>query len=507
MVMISDPAAIKALYTERSHGLPPGREVFLEPVLGSRSLLLLEGADHLAHRKLMLPAFHGERMRSYEPIVEEIVDAEIDSWPLGEEFAIHPRMQAITLEVILRVVFGVAEGPRLEQLRRVLTEVLEETASPVHPADRPGDAALRRPRAVGPVRGTAEGGRRAALRRDRRAPRRGSLEERDDILSVLMPARFEDGDGMTDVDLRDQLMTLLLAGHETTATALAWTFDLLLRHPEPLQRLRDSLEAGEDDYLRATITESLRLRPVVPLAGRRLNAELSVDGLTLPAGTDVTPAIWLAHTRADVYPEPFAFRPERFLDEAPDTYAWIPFGGGVRRCIGAAFAEFEMRIVLREVLTRCELHKARPGAGEDRPPQHHPLAQGRHPGRPHRPPPGARARPGRRLALALRRGLGRRVFPRPAGDRARAGDHLAVVEDEDRHLVGAAQLPHLGPLLVAAAPGPGHQPVAADRLQLVLVPGGVERLARLRARMRERRPSVLLPAGVEDHRRTLPLSG
>jgi cytochrome P450 len=190
--------------------------------------------------------------------------------------------------------------------------------------------------------------------------RREDLEDRDDILSALILARFEDGEGMTDTDLRDQLMTLLLAGHETTATALAWTFDLLLRHPVAMQRLRDSLEEGEDGYLRATITESLRLRPVVPLAGRRLAKELVADGLTLPAGTDVTPAIWLAHTREDSYPEPFAFRPERFLEEGPETYAWIPFGGSVRRCIGGAFAEFEMRIVLREVLTRCELRKSDP---------------------------------------------------------------------------------------------------------------------------------------------------
>ena len=360
MVMISDPAAIKALYTERAHGLPPGREVFLEPVLGSRSLLLLEGADHLAHRKLMLPAFHGERMRSYEPLVEEIVDASIDSWPLGEEFRIHPRMQAITLDVILRVVFGVDEGPRLENLRRLLTEVLEETASPVTQL-----VALATRRFTGRGPWTRFEGQLKAVDEllyaeisERRAEE--SFEERDDILSILMAARFEDGDGLTDVDLRDQLLTLLLAGHETTATALAWTFDLLLRHAGPMQRLRDSLEAGEDEYLRATISEALRLRPVVPLAGRRLGAELSVEGLTLPAGTDVTPAIWLTHTRADVYPEPFAFRPERFLEDAPDTYAWIPFGGGVRRCIGAAFSEFEMRIVLREVLTRCELHKADP---------------------------------------------------------------------------------------------------------------------------------------------------
>jgi cytochrome P450 family 135 len=359
MVMISDPAAIKALYTEREHGLPPGRDIILKPILGARSLLLLEGADHLAHRKLMLPAFHGERMRSYEPIMEEIVDAEIDSWPLDDEFAIHPRMQAITLEVILRVVFGVAEGPRLERLRPLLTNVLEETASPF--AQLIGLATRRfggRPWAKFEGRLKEVDELLYAEIAERRVT--GGLEERDDILSVLMQARFEDGEEMSDTDLRDQLMTLLLAGHETTATALAWTFDLLLRHPREMGRLRDSLEAGEDDYLRATISESLRLRPVIPLAGRRLARELVADGLTLPAGTDVTPAIWLTHTRADVYPEPFAFRPERFLEEGPETYAWIPFGGGIRRCLGAAFAEFEMRIALREVLTRCELHKADP---------------------------------------------------------------------------------------------------------------------------------------------------
>jgi cytochrome P450 family 135 len=360
MVMISDPAAIKALYTERSHGLPPGRNVVLEPILGSRSLLLLEGADHLARRKLMLPPFHGERMRSYEPILDEIVDAEIDSWPLGEEFAIHPRMQSITLELILRVVFGVAEGPRLERLRGMLSRVLAETASPW--AQLIG-LASRRFGGRGPW-AKFEGQLKEvdellyAEIAERRAE--GGLEQRDDILSALMLAHFEDGEAISDTELRDQLLTLLLAGHETTATALAWSFDLLLRHPRELARLRDSLAAGEDDYLRATITETLRLRPVVPLAGRRLATDLVAGDLELPAGTDVTPAIWLTHTRADVYPEPFAFRPERFLEEGPDTYSWIPYGGSVRRCLGASFAEFEMRIVLREVLSRCELRKADP---------------------------------------------------------------------------------------------------------------------------------------------------
>ncbi|HZK16597.1 MAG TPA: cytochrome P450, partial [Solirubrobacterales bacterium] len=231
MVMISDPAAIKALYTERAHGLPPGREVVLTPVVGPHSVLVIEGADHLAHRRLMLPAFHGERMLSYEPIVNEIVDAEIDSWPLGVEFGIHRHMQAMTLEVILRVVFGVAEGPRLERLRVLLTKVLEETASPFTQLI---GLAARRFGGRGPW-ARFEGQLKAvddllyAEIAERRAE--GDFEQRDDILSQLMQARFEDGEPMSDTDLRDQLMTLLLAGHETTATALAWTFDLLLRHP------------------------------------------------------------------------------------------------------------------------------------------------------------------------------------------------------------------------------------------------------------------------------------
>ena len=360
MVMISDPAAIRALYTEPANGLPPGRNIVLEPILGPRSVLLLEGAEHLARRRLMLPPFHGERMRAYEETVLAAVDREIDSWPLGEPFPIHARMQAITLEVILRAVFGVHEGPRLDRLRGMLATVLQETASP-------------RAQLVGlATRRFSERGPYARFERQLRAAdelmfaeiaehrARPDLAARDDILAMLMSAEFEDGGTMDDQELRDQLMTLLLAGHETTATGLAWTFDLLLRHPEVLDRLRETLAAGEEEYLRATISESLRLRPVVPLAGRRLAGPLVAGGLELPAGTDVTPAIWLTHTREDLYPDPFAFRPERFLDGKPDSYAWIPFGGGVRRCLGATFAEFEMRIVLREVLGRCELRKASP---------------------------------------------------------------------------------------------------------------------------------------------------
>ncbi len=360
MVMISDPEAIRVLYSERSHGLPPGRSIAIEPIMGPRSILLLEGAEHLARRKLMLPPFHGERMRSYEPLVAELVEAEIDRWPIGEAFPIHPRMQAITLEVILRVVFGVSDPQRLSKLRSLLGEVLADVAAP---AAQLSTLVTRRVPDHGPW------ARFQALLREIDEPlyaeiaeRRADpgLEEREDILSALIAARFEDGTGMDDSELRDQLMTLLLAGHETTATALAWSFDMLLRHPAQLARLREEVADGGEEYLRATITEALRLRPVVPLAGRRLGADLRADGVDLPAGTDVTPAIWLTHTRPDVYPDPLAFRPERFLENPPDTYSWIPFGGGVRRCLGAAFAEFEMRIVLRAVLGRCELRAASP---------------------------------------------------------------------------------------------------------------------------------------------------
>jgi cytochrome P450 len=362
MVMLSNPETIRALYTAHEHGLPPGRRVSLLPVMGPNSVLLLEGREHLARRKLMLPPFHGQRMRSYESIIREATEREIGCWPDQRPFALHPHMQTITLEVILRAVFGVTDQARGELLRVRLPKLLHETSS----------VALQfRFLLAGRV---GRGDPMARLREitasidellfaeiaDRRSDR--GLQEREDILSLLVAARFEDGSAMSDQELRDQLVTLLLAGHETTATGLAWAFDLLLRHPTVLARLTAEVDAGEDAYLRAVVCESLRLRPVVPLAGRRLASELHVGGLTLPAGTDVTPAIWLTHTRADLYPEPFAFRPERFLEGPPSGYGWIPFGGGVRRCLGASFAELEMRVVLETILRSCVFESAGSGA-------------------------------------------------------------------------------------------------------------------------------------------------
>jgi cytochrome P450 family 135 len=374
-VMLSDPEAIRALYSERSHGLPPGRTVALLPVMGASSVLLLEGSEHMQRRKAMLPPFHGERMRSYESIVREAAEREIESWPRGEVFALHPRMQAITMEVILRAVFGVSDAERGRSLRELLPQLLGQSASTglqlrVLLSNRFG-------------RGDPLEDLRALTRQiddlllSEIAGRRldADLAEREDILSLLMSVRMDDGSAMSDRELRDQLVTLLLAGHETTATALAWTFDLLLRHPATLARLTAEVQEGGEDadqagdgagqageYMRAVIAESLRLRPVVPLAGRRLAVDLDAGDLHLPAGTDVTPVMWLTHTRADLYPEPYAFRPERFLENPPSTYGWIPYGGGVRRCLGASFAEFEMRVVLETILRRCVLEGAAPRA-------------------------------------------------------------------------------------------------------------------------------------------------
>jgi cytochrome P450 family 135 len=359
MVMLSDPAAVRALYSERSHGLPPGRTITLRPVLGDRSVLLLEGREHLERRKVMLPPFHGERMRAYEPIVREVTERELARWPSDAPFPLHPSMQAITLEVILRAVFGVEDPGRRDALRGMLKGLLDRTSSARLQFAVLAARRLGLPDPLKAVEARQRKLNELLLREIREHRADPDIEGRSDILSLLVQARFEDGAPMADQEVRDQLVTLLLAGHETTATGLAWTFDLLLRHPDVLDRLTaEAREDRTDAYARAVVSEALRLRPVVPLAGRRLAKPLVAGDLELPAGTDVTPAIWLVHTDPEVYPEPYAFRPERWTDGKPDSYAWVPFGGGVRRCLGAAFAELEMRVVLHTVLRARTLRPA-----------------------------------------------------------------------------------------------------------------------------------------------------
>lgn len=361
LVFVADPGSAKQLFSaDREHGLPRGRSALLEPILGSRSVLLLEGREHLHRRRLMLPPFHGERMRAYEDVIAGVTAREIESWPRGGDFELRERMQSITLEVILSAVFGVAVGTRHDELRHLLGRVLTQTRRPASSAL----AALTRPLGrfgpYGPFQrllDRTDAILHAEIAERRRAP---DLTEREDILSMLAAARFDDGTEMSSGELRDQLMTLLVAGHETTATALAWAFDFLLHDPAALVRAREAATGGEDDYLDAIATESQRLRPVITSVGRRLGAEERIAGYDIPTGTSVMVSVYLLQTRPDLYPEPYAFRPDRFLEAWPQPYAWLPFGGGVRRCIGAAFAALEMRVVLREVLRRTEITAGRP---------------------------------------------------------------------------------------------------------------------------------------------------
>src|SRR5436190_4762474 len=357
MGFISDPPSLKRLFgADRKNTIAPGRNVVLRPVLGSRSLLVLEGDEHLRRRKVMLPPFHGERMRAYEGVMAQATEREIASWPLGQPFPLHPSMQRITLEVIVRAVFGVEDDQRRKGLARNLVGILTTTRSP-RAIGQTVDPLRLLPAYQRVARMLAETDSiLAAEIEERRAD--PELAKREDILSLLVGARFEDGSAMGDTELRDQLMTLLMAGHETTATALAWAFDLLFRAPDKLRRLRGELLEGGHAYVDAVVKETLRVRPVVPFVGRELRAPAELGGYGLPAGSVVMPAIYLTHTREDVYPIPYSFLPERFLDDDPATYGWIPFGGGTRRCIGAAFAEFEMRVVLGTVLRQVALRPA-----------------------------------------------------------------------------------------------------------------------------------------------------
>jgi cytochrome P450 family 135 len=361
-VVLADPELIKQVFTGDPKVFHAGEgNDILRPLLGDNSLLTLDEAPHMSQRKLLLPSLHGKRMAGYEATMREIAGREIESWPTGVPYKLRPRMQAMTLEIIIETVFGVHGGARLDQLRAALRDFLDMLTNPrmLVPILTLGPERLN---AYPPFRRRVGRVRELILGEiaDRRAA--ADLEERDDILSLMVGASHEDGSPMSDAEIHDELLTLLVAGHETTATALAWAVERLIRHPDKMARLREEVEAGEEAYLTATIQETLRLRPVIVIVIRRLTEAIELGGYELPAGMNVVPSIHLVHRDPAIYPEPDAFRPERFLETPPGTYTWIPFGGGVRRCIGAAFAQQEMAIVLRELVARRTIRPTDPAA-------------------------------------------------------------------------------------------------------------------------------------------------
>ena len=360
LVIFTRPEVAKEIFAGDPEVFHAGKaNGILGPIMGEHSLLLQDSSEHKRARKLLMPAFNGHALRGYQALVTEVAAAEVATWRSGEEFRSLDRMNRLTLEVILRVVFGVTDQRRLAELRPRVNKTVN-----VSPAILLGWAYPKLLK-VGPWKATADNQLEldrlmyAEIRERRRSP---DLEERTDVLSRLILAG-EDGDRLDDTELRDQLVTLLLAGHETTATALAWALYEVGRDPELLARCRQAADEGDDELLDAVLKESMRLHPVIPMVVRTLMEPATVGGYHLPRGTTVGPSIILAHQREDNHPDPGAFRPERFLGQNPPTNTWIPFGGGVRRCIGAGFAAMEGVAVLREVFASYDVT----AVGDDEP--------------------------------------------------------------------------------------------------------------------------------------------
>ena len=357
-VVLADPEDVKRVFTADKSQLGVGLpNLMLAPLLGWRSVMLIEEPEHMTRRKMMLPPFHGERMKADAEMMAEIARREVRSWPIEEPFKLWPRMQAVTQEVIMRAVFGPDEG-RLDQLRELLTRLTET----VNDADQIASLAVNGPewlessdkyrQAMAPVE-------EAVLEEAQRRREEGE-NGRKDVVSMLVDARYEDGSQMSEKELRDELLTLLTDG--PTSTSLSWAFERLLRHPEKLERLQEEILAGDGEaYLDAVVKETLRIRPPVPVVVRRLLEPMELGGYEVPAGTIVAPCVYLIHQREDVYPRPNEFKPERFLGQRPGTYTWIPFGGGARRCLAASYAEQEMKRVIRTVLSEVRLRVVESG--------------------------------------------------------------------------------------------------------------------------------------------------
>jgi len=361
-VMLTDPAEVKEVFMAPADVLWPGRGArILEPIVGANSVILLDEAAHMEQRKLMLPAFHGERMERLTDLLTEVTAEEVAALPRNTPVELHPRMQDLTLKVILRAVFGLDPGERFDALRTRLQAMLAFGDKPISLSPpRPDTLIAKVAERVGPF------ARFVGLQEDVDEilfaliqERRAAATDGDDVLAMLLEARHEDGSPMSDQEVRDELLTLLVAGHETTASSLAWTFEQLAGHPEVARELTDEIDGGGDAYVTATIQETLRHRPVLPNVAPRLVVKpIEVGGRHYEPGCSLVPNGYLIHHDPEIYPDPYSFRPERFLDEQPGTYTWLPFGGGRRRCLGASFAMLEMKIVLANVLGACEVSSA-----------------------------------------------------------------------------------------------------------------------------------------------------
>jgi cytochrome P450 len=354
IVMISDPQEIRELMTAPPDVLHPGEGgKVIEPVVGPTSVIVLDEERHLRQRKLMLPPFHGEALQRLSALIDEFCEREVSSWPVGEPVALHPRLQRVTLEIILRVVFGLEEGRQLDAVRDALAALLGTGTRPLEllwtlPAMAWTGPARRR------VRQQEVADRLIFELVEHR--RRGG-EQGDDVLSLLLAARHEDGSPLSELELRDELVTMLVAGHETTASQLAWAVAILARMPDLTGALGDEIDRGASDaLLKATIREIMRLRPVLPNAEPRVvNKPVQIGPTLYPVGTALYPSTYLLHHDPQIYPDPYRFRPERFMEQPPGTYTWLPFGAGRRRCIGASFAMVEMQSLLRAALANFSL--------------------------------------------------------------------------------------------------------------------------------------------------------
>ena len=361
-VFFSDPQAARDLFAGDPDGFHAGKTKFLRPILGEHSLLCLDGAEHLRQRKLLLPAFHGEQINGLRAAVDTLAEREVATWRPGLQLRLVERMQHVTMEAILDGVFGMRTGPRRDRLRGLLFALGRAGRRPTQLARM---SVLRRDLGAPPQPWTGLGRLLSRIdveiyaqidQRRRRRRRDGGA----DVLGVLLGALDEDGAPMSDRELRDELMTILLAGHETTSTTLAWAFERLVRHRDAWLRLRDEAAAGETGWADAVAQETLRVRPVLWLAGRTLTRPARIGGVDLPAGTLAYACSYLTHTREDLWPDPQRFDPERFTAGKLPPFSWIPFGGGRRRCIGAAFAQMELQSVLLAAARRVDLHAPDP---------------------------------------------------------------------------------------------------------------------------------------------------